>query len=359
MKRTTVTDTTGQYHFAGLREGSYDPRTEKQGFQVEVRGGIAINAASEVTINVSLAISGQSQQVSVTASITGIDTAASTVGGLVAEQGLAEPRLNGGDLFKAVVLEPGVAPTPSSAPSLLSSGQTDQVSINGTAFTNVLIDGMDATDPVFGFSPAGASGSFLGLNELSEVRVLTQTFDPEYSGHGGGVIELITRSGTNQFHGSLQELYRGASLDAKNYFDLSSNPIPSFVRNQFGAGLGGPLARNRTFFFANFEGFRQVQATTAIATVPNVLAHRGLLPRASNPSACTSTAPNGCVAVPVAPRIQRFLSLIPPSNGADNGNGTGDLVTADKSHTREDHGMVRVDLTTSQARIRFHALHNR
>ena len=92
--------------------------------------------------------------------------------------------------------------------------------------TNVLIDGMDATDPVFGYSPAGASGFFLGLNELAEVRVLTQTFNAEYGGHGGAVIDMITKSGSNQFHGSLWELYRDASLDAKNYFDLGSSPIP-------------------------------------------------------------------------------------------------------------------------------------
>ena len=153
--------------------------------------------------------------------------------------------------------------------------------------TNVLIDGMDATDPVLGYSPAGASGFFLGLNELAEVRVLTQTFNAEYGGHGGAVIEMITKSGSNQFHGSLWELHRDASLDAKNYFDLGASPIPPFVRNQFGAGIGGPLKRDRTFFFANYEGFREVQASTAIATVPDALAHQGLLPSAGNPSACT------------------------------------------------------------------------
>src|SRR5271170_7824583 len=161
--------------------------------------------------------------------------------------------------------------------------------------TNVLIDGMDATDPVFGYSPAGASGFFLGLNELAEVRVLTQTFDAEYGGHGGAVIAMTTKSGTNQFHGSLWELYRGASLEAKNYFDLASSPIPQFIRNQFGAGIGGPLQRDRTFFYGNYEGFREVQATTAISTVPDALAHRGFLPSANNSSACSNASSSGCV----------------------------------------------------------------
>jgi hypothetical protein len=233
--------------------------------------------------------------------------------------------------------------------------RSGQVAINGIRpnMTNVLIDGMDATDPVFGYSPAGASGFFLGLNELAEVRVLTQTFNAEYGGHGGAVIEMTTKSGSNQFHGSLWELYRDASLDAKNYFDLGSSPIPQFVRNQFGAGIGGPLKRDRTFFFVNYEGFREVQASTAIATVPDALAHQGLLPSAGNPSACSNATPSGCVAIPMNPLIQPFLNLLPPSNGPDNGDGTGELITANKGNTREDHGMVRIDHNFSSTHSLF------
>jgi hypothetical protein len=253
--------------------------------------------------------------------------------------------LNGRDLFKAAILEPGVAPTPSSAPSLLSNGKTGQVSINGMrpSWTNVLIDGMDVNDPVFGFSPAGASGLFLGLDEFAEVSVLTQTFNVDYDKNGGGVIEGITKSGSNQLHGSLFELHRDATLDAKNYFDLADRPIPQFVRNQFGASIGGPLVHDRTFFFVSYEGFREVQASTAIATVPDGLAHQGLLPSASDPNACSSVTPNGCIPIGVDPRAQPFLALLPSSNGADNGDGTGDLITAVKGTTNEHHGMARVD----------------
>src|SRR5439155_13125396 len=108
-----------------------------------------------------------------------IESTTSTVSGAISERSLTELPLNDRDLFKAAMLEPGVAPTPSTAPSLLSNGKTGQVSINGMrpSWTNVLIDGMDANDPVFGFSPAGASGLFLGLDELAELRVLTQTFN--------------------------------------------------------------------------------------------------------------------------------------------------------------------------------------
>src|SRR5579863_1962868 len=247
LKRTVLTDTAGEYRFAGLPIGSYSLRFEKAGFQSQVQEGLQLNSAAEVTINSRLAIGDLPQQTTVSANVAGIDNTTSTISGLLPEQSIAELPLDNRDLFSAVTLEPGVAPNPSSAPSLLSSGKAGQVAVNGIrpSMTNVLIDGMDATDPVFGYSPAGASGFFLGLNELAEVRVLTQTFNAEYGGHGGAVIEMVTKSGTNQFHGSLWELHRDASLDARNYFDLANSPIPPFVRNQFGAGMGGPLKRDR------------------------------------------------------------------------------------------------------------------
>ncbi|HXZ40853.1 MAG TPA: carboxypeptidase regulatory-like domain-containing protein, partial [Terriglobales bacterium] len=355
LERSTVTDTAGVYHFSGLPSGTYTIRVEDQGFQTQVREGVALASGSEPVIDFTLTVGDIRQQVVVSANPSGIDNTTSTVSGLVAEPGLAELPLNNQNLFSAVALEPGVAPDPGSAPSLLSSGKSAQVAINGIrpSMTNVLIDGMDATDPVWGYSPAGASGFFLGLDELSEVRVLSQTFNAEYGGHGAAVIEMITKSGSNQVHGSLWELHRDASLDAKDYFDLGSTPIPPFVRNQFGAGIGGPLKRDRTFFFVNYEGFREVQASTAIATAPDALAHEGFLPSASSSGGCTSTSSSGCAAIPINPEIQQFLSLMPPSNGADNGDGTGELITANKGATREDHGMARVDHNFSKSHSVF------
>jgi hypothetical protein len=357
LQRRALTDTTGQYHLAGLPAGNYSLRAEKEGFQTQVREGIRLTSAFGATVNFSLVVGNKTQELTVRGDINDIDRTTSTVSGLVTEQGLNELPLNGRDLFKAVVLQPGVTPSPSSAPSLLSNGNAGQASINGMrpSWTDVLIDGMDANDPVFGYSPAGASGLFLGLNDFSEVRVLTQTFDEEYGRNGGGVVEAVTKSGTNQFHGSLFELHRDASLDAKNYFDLPNAPIPPFVQNQFGAGVGGPLVHDRTFFYADYEGFRQVEASTAIATVPDALAHQGLLPSASNPGSCSSATPSGCVAIAIDPRVQPFLALLPPANGADNGNGngTGDLITDDKGNAYENHGMVRVDHNFSNSNSVF------
>jgi hypothetical protein len=354
LKRAALTDTKGEYRVAGLPPGVYSVRVEKDRFQAQVVEGVALSSGAAVGINLSLRVGTVPQQVTVDADVA-IDTTTSVVSGTISERSLSELPLNGRDLFKATILEPGVAPTPSSAPSLLSDGRANQISVDGMrpSWTNVLVDGMDANEPVFGFSPAGASGLFLGLNGLTEVRVLTQTFDAEYGTNGGGVIEAVTKSGTNRFHGSLWELHRDASLDARNYFDLGSRPIPAFGRNQFGAGVGGPLVRNRTFFFANYEGFREVEASTAIATVPNALAHQGFLPSVANPAACNSAAPSRCIAVTIDPRVDQFLALVPPANGADNGDGTGSLITANKGFTTENVGIVRIDRNFSNSHSLF------
>jgi len=332
----------------------YAVRAEKENFQTAVLEEIALSPGAAIAINLSLRVGTVPQNVTVTADVA-IDTISSTVGGAIAERSLTDLPLNGRDLFKTPILQPGVAPTPNSAPSLLSNGKAGQVSVNGmrSSWTNVLIDGMDANDPVFGFSPAGASGLFLGLNGLTEVRVLTQTFGADYGTNGGGVIEAVTKSGSNQFHGSLWELHQDASLDARNYFDLANRPIPAFVRNQFGASIGGPLVHDRTFFFANYEGFREVHASTAIATVPDALAHQGLLPSAVDPGACNNTTPSGCVAVAIDPRLKQFLALLPPTNAAHNGDGTGDLITADKGSTTENVGLVRIDYNFSNSHSLF------
>jgi hypothetical protein len=205
LKRSVLTDKTGEYRFAGLPTGDYSVRVEKTGFQAQLRESVALVQAAGSIVNFSLTIGDRREQVTVNANASGIDSTTSTVSGLVGEQSLTKLPLNNQDLFSAVALEPGVAPDPGSAPSLLSSGKTAQVAIDGIrpSMTNVLIDGMDATDPVWGNSPAGASGFFLGLDELAQVRVLTQTFNAEYGGHGGAVIEMITKSGSNQFRGSL------------------------------------------------------------------------------------------------------------------------------------------------------------
>src|SRR5215471_15837546 len=159
LKRVALTDIKGQFHAAGLPPGTYTVRAEKEKFQTEVLAGITLSSGAAIAINLSLRVGTVPQEVTVDAEAA-IDTTTSTVTSAIPERILTELPLNGHDLFKSTILEPGAAPTPSSAPSLLTDGKAHQVSVNGMrpSWTNVLVDGMDANDPVFGFSPAGASG---------------------------------------------------------------------------------------------------------------------------------------------------------------------------------------------------------
>src|ERR1700747_2960853 len=177
LKRDGRTDKKGEYQVVGLPTGRYTLRVQKEGFQTKVREGIALSPGAAIGINLSLVVGKLSARVTVEADVPSVDTS-TTVEGMIAARSLAALPLDGRDLFKAAILVPGVAPTPSSAPSLLSNGKAGQVSVNGMrpSWTNVLIDGMDVNDPVFGYSPAGASGLFLGLDDFVEVRVSTQTF---------------------------------------------------------------------------------------------------------------------------------------------------------------------------------------
>ena len=194
LRRVGLSDIKGQYRLAGLPPGVYTLRAEREKFQTQVLEAVVLRSGAAISINLALRVGTVPQNVTVKADAT-IDTTTSTVSEAITERSLTGLPLNGRDLFKTAILEPGVVPTPSSAPSLLSGGKVGQVSVTGMrpSWTNVLIDGMEANDPVFGFSPAGASGLFLGLNGLTEVRVLTQTFDAEYGTNGGGVIEAVTK----------------------------------------------------------------------------------------------------------------------------------------------------------------------
>ena len=173
LKRDGHTDKMGEYQLVGLPAGRYTLRMQKEGFQAEVREGIALSPGAVLGINLSLVVGKLSVHVTVEAGVPGADTTTSTMQGMIAERSLTELPLDDRDLFKAAILVPGVAPTPSSAPSLLSNGKAGQTSVNGMrpSWTNVLIDGMDVNDPVFGYSPAGQLHQ--GLHDLDKPQPMT------------------------------------------------------------------------------------------------------------------------------------------------------------------------------------------
>jgi outer membrane receptor protein involved in Fe transport len=285
------------------------------------------------------------QQVEVQGSSPLLQTLTSSLSGLVNDNQMRGLPLNGRDISQLVLLQAGVAPTPSSGPSPFQKGGFQKFAVNGqrSTATNYTIDGMDANDPDYALSPGGVSGELLGVDGIQEFRVFTNNYSAEYGRNSGAVVQMVTKSGENTLHGSLFEFLRNASFDAKNYFDRPDARIPPFSRNQFGGSLGGPISKDKTFFFVNYEGFRESEGITSVATVPNNLAHQGLLPSSANPSACTEANPGGCVNVGVNSQVAPFLAIIPGPNGTDFGNGTGELTSSERRKTREDYGLVRLD----------------
>jgi hypothetical protein len=344
-----MTDTTGAYRIPGLFPGDYEVKAERASFAPEVHRGITLTVSQQAVVNFTLRLGTTSKVVVVSGAPLLVESTSSAISGLVNPTQMRQLPLNGRDIFQLVLLQPGAQPTPSAGASPWQKGGLAKVAVNGQRPTsnNLTIDGMDANDPNFDVSPGGASGVFLGVDGIREFRVFTSGYSAEYGRNAGSVIQLVTKSGTNNLHGSLFEFHRNAALDAKNYFDLANRPIPPFVRNQFGGSLGGPIQHNRTFFFVSYEGFRERLGITAVATVPDALAHQGLLPLASNPGACTEQNPGGCAQVGVNPAVAPFLAIVPTPNGTDFGNGTGLLTTSAKRVTREDYGLMRLDHTFS------------
>ena len=352
---SVVTDAGGYYRIPALFPGTYDLRAERASFAVEIRSGVVLAVSQEAVIAFILKVGQVAEKIEVGGQAPPVETTDSAVSGLVDPTQMRELPLNGRDIFQLVLLQAGVEPTPSAGPSPWQKGNLAKLSVNGARPTanNLTIDGMDANDPAFNVSPGGASGFLLGVDALEEFRVFTDTYAAEYGRNAGSVIQTVTKSGTNRLHGSLFEFLRNSALDAKNYFDLADQSIPPFQRNQFGGSLGGPIKRDQTFFFISYEGFRERLGITAVSTVPDALAHEGLLPSVADPTACTVQNPSGCAAVGINPEVTPFLALAPTANGPDLGNGEALLTSSAKRDTREDYGLVRLDHSFSPAHSLF------
>jgi hypothetical protein len=346
---SVTTKASGDYRIPGLSPGNYQVRADKDNFSSEIRRGITLTVAQQLEVNLSLKIGSVKQEVAVTDLPPLVDSVTSSLSGVVDQKQMEELPLNGRDLWQLVLLQPGVNPNPNAGPSPWQKGGFGKAAVNGQRPTNnnLTVDGMDANDPNFNITPGGAAGVLLGVDAIREFRVFTDTYNAEYGRNSGSVIEMITKSGTNSLHGSAFEFIRNARLDAKNYFDLPNLPIPPFIRNQFGGSFGGPIKKDKAFFFASYEGFREGQGTTAVSTVPNALAHQGLLPNPANPTACTQSNPGGCINIGVNPQSAPFLAIVDLPNGQDFGNGTAQITSTQRRITNEDYLMGRFDYNFS------------
>jgi carboxypeptidase family protein/TonB-dependent receptor-like protein len=329
VSRTVQTDSSGRYSASSLSLGNYRVTASLEGFQTEVRTGIVLTVAREAVVDLALSVGAVTQTVEVAGEASVVETTNATVSGLVSQDQIRDLPLNGRSFADLALLSPGVLYNRTTGFSA-SDGFGQRLSVNGSrADANLyLIDGTVANNT--SASTSTVTGLSLGVEGIREFRVLTHNFSAEYGRNSGAVVSVVTRSGTNQLHGSAYEFVRNNIFDARNFFNPGA--LPPFRRNQFGGAAGGPVRKDRIFFFANYEGLRQRLASTIITTVPDANARQGILPSGR---------------VTVNPVIVPYMALYPLPNGRSFGDGTAQWITNYSTPTTEDYSMERMDFHLS------------
>lgn len=335
--RTLTTDARGHYQALELAPGAYRVDATAEGLRATAHEGLELSAGRTLTVDFSLEVGSNQEEVIVTDATPLISIAASDWGGLVESEKLEDLPLNGRDLFELSVLEPG-ASSPTSARTGLAQGIGGQISVNGARPNQnaYQIDGVYVNDATSSM-PSSASGNVLGIETVREIHMVTNPFSAEVGRTSGGLFTAVSRSGGNSFHGSLYEYFRNDALDAKNYFDSPGGSIPPLRRNQFGGLLTGPIIKNKLFFVANYEAIRERRGRTDRSVVPNLAARAGQLP-------------SGDIAV--SPAAAPYVALYPLPNGRDFGDGTGEFSRLSKSSVDENFFSGKTDwIATENVRV--------
>ena len=326
--RTTVTAADGSYRLPALNVGPYEIRAEHPGFQSALRTGLTLTVSEEAVVNIVLQLGAVEQTVAVTAEAPLVNTTSGSLGGLVDQQKVADLPLNGRNYIDLTLLQSGVQESRTVSKSAIYPGTW--FSSNGSPLksNNYMLDGAMMTTVSSG-STASVSGYTLGVEGIREYRVMTNSFSAEYGMMMGSQMMIVSKNGTNSFHGSLFEYLRNSALDARNFFDYKSavnqRRLPAFSRNNFGAAAGGPIQKDKTFFYGVYEGVRE---RIGVTTVSNTLA----------PSAKVD---GGLVPV-INPIIKPLLVLFPDPNLPGN-----KYTFPFTQPTRDDYGQMRVDRTFS------------
>jgi len=276
LTRTLQTDSSGAYAFTLLPVGDYSVTVELNGFKTFTNPRLAIATGDRARVDVQLQVGDINQSVSVEAQAVSLQTDSSTVGGLITNRAVQDLPMDGRNFVRLVQLAPGATESVQNAGAgggrIDDRRQTNAISANGQidGSNNFMLDGMDNNDRNIGTIVVKPS-----IDALQEVKVDTSLYPAEVGRAGGAVVNMVTKSGTNSFHGTLFEFFRNDKLNAKDYFNVPQpgNPLAGrqteYRQNQFGGSLGGPVIKDKTFFFADYEGFRKIQGITSSNTIPS------------------------------------------------------------------------------------------
>ena len=368
--RTATADDNGAYQVPSLLPGTYRVEASLKGFTTQVRTGITVTVGATAEVDFVLAVGSVTLTVEVSTDAPQVDAASASMGGLVGQQTIRELPLNGRDWLQLATLQPGVVggigqqSAASSTNSRAARGNGVALTISGGRPTSnvFLVDGLVVNDQA-NASPGSGLNVNLGVEAIREFRVQTDEYTAEYGRSTGGVVTAVFKSGTNQFHGNAFEFIRNDALDAANFFEQGQRS--PFRRNQFGGSLGGPIKKNKTFFFGDVEALREVKGIAHNSDTLSPNARKGILvcPKPSSPSApvppgCTNPpAPGSTYTVPIAASIQPYLALFPVANGQIKGdsakfNFSGPLV-GNEEYTVERLDQNFSDHTTLSGSFQF------
>ncbi|MGC2196066.1 MAG: carboxypeptidase regulatory-like domain-containing protein [Terriglobales bacterium] len=274
VRTTVTTDSKGFYSLPTLPIGTYDLEISQVGFKTHRQTGVVIDANAALRVDASLTVGTASEKVEVTTDTVHVETESTQMGEVITGKTMTAVPLNGRAFTDLLALQPGVSP--------YTSTDTGMAGINDRPVDGGLNSGSQSVngqrEAANGFMVNGSNveeGKTMGaaiipnLDSISEFRIITNNFDAEYGNYSGGQVNVVTKSGSNSFHGSGFEFLRNTALDAKNYFAQPGDKTPVYRQNQFGGTLGGPIVKNKTFFFIDYQGTRQTQAPTQTATLPS------------------------------------------------------------------------------------------
>jgi len=322
LTRSLKSDAQGRYLVPDLPIGAYEVQGTQVGFQTVVRKDIGLTVGAQPVVDLQLPVGQTEQAINVTAEVSQVETTSAAVSSLVNQTQMRELPLNGRNVEQLILLAPGAQTYPAGQQSALV-GRSAPFSISGSRPEGYayLLDGENCLNWWQRGCGAAVTGTSLGIEAIAEFQTLTNTYSAEFAGNGAA-INAATKSGTNQYHGSLYEFLRNNKLDARNFFELGS--AAPFRRNQFGGSAGGPVKKDKAFFFFNYEGLRQHLDQTFTALVPTVAA------RAS-----------------AVPAVQSLVNLYPLPT-TDLGNGIGSLITVGGQTANENYYLARFDYNLSE-----------
>src|ERR1700730_10460791 len=335
ITKNVTADSAGYYTAPNLPAGVYEVRVSATGFTMVVQSNLTLAVGAQQQLNFPMKVGTVTDTVQVTAAAPQIELTSSTLTGQVESQTVLDLPLNGRDWTSLATLHPGVNLIENQMDYSLGSARGNrgfgaELTVSGqrTTNNNYRLDGISVNDYA-NSGPGNVIGAAIGVDAIQEFSVLTGGFSAEYGKATGGVVNAITKSGTNAFHGDVYEFIRNSALDSRDYFSRSGNtPLAQFRRNQFGGAAGGPIIKDKTFIFGDYEGFRQAKGITTTITVPSDNARAGNL--VSGP-------------VTVDPAAAAELAMLPHATPGTTSGGSGKFINSRKQVVPENFFTIHVD----------------